>query len=454
MIKSVRVLIITIFCVCGINSFAQSTILNGSWEGKLVINPEMALRLVINIADCEGENPVVTMDSPDQGAYGIPMSINFISSDSLNVEVKQLMLKYKGKIKGDSIPGEFSQGPLTLPLTLKVKNTSLNRPQTPKGPFPYITEEVSFPSALDEANLFGTLSMPNNDITDVPVVLLVSGSGIQNRDEEIFEHKPFAVIADYLARNGIASLRYDDRGFDKSTGLFPNPTTQENAMDALGGINFLKEKGFSKIGIIGHSEGGLIADKVASNSDLIDFIIEIGGPTVPGDSILIFQNEYLLRDGGMPEEYISMYIDAMRGMFESQKEMNPTPFDETRYEIFSEENISNPVLAPLARNLKENFSDLAPWLKFFINYDPMLDIRKISVPIFMIFGENDTQVPPSINVPILKNEFPEIRIKVYPELNHLMQHSKTGKITEYADIVETFSTEVLEDIKSFILSVE
>ncbi|MCH5222796.1 MAG: alpha/beta fold hydrolase [Muribaculaceae bacterium] len=449
-----KLILIISLIIFGLQCRSQALTLDGSWEGKYRINPELGLRLVINISGSESENPVVTLDSPDQGAYGIPMSINYISSDSLNVEVKQLMLNYKGKIFGDSIPGEFSQGPIKSLLTLRPKKTTLNRPQTPKPPFSYLSEEVSFPSALDGADLYGTLSLPSQEIADIPVVLLVSGSGTQNRDEEIFEHKPFAVIADYLARNGVASLRYDDRGFDKATGLSPNPTTQENAMDALGGINFLKEKGFTKIGIIGHSEGGLIADKIASESDIIDFIIEIGGPAVPGDSILIFQNEFLLKDGGLPDEYIAMYIDAMKGIFESQKDVNPIPFDESNYEIFSKSGLANPVLAPLARNLKENFVDLAPWLKYFINYNPVSDLKKILVPILMIYGENDTQVPPSLNVPVLKQDFPEINVKVYPQLNHLMQHSKTGKITEYADIEETISPEVLEDIKDFILSIK
>ncbi|MCH5230164.1 MAG: alpha/beta fold hydrolase [Muribaculaceae bacterium] len=431
---------------------AQPSDLNGSWEGKLMINPEMGLRLVVNISGSDGEDAVITMDSPDQGAYGIPMQIEFVSSDSLNVTVPQLMLRYKGKLEGDSINGDFSQGPLNLPLVLKPKVTTLNRPQTPLPPFPYLTEDVVFYSSLDNASLYGTLCFPESDIKDTPVVLLVSGSGTQNRDEEIFEHKPFAVIADYLARNGIASLRYDDRGFDKSTGLSPNPTTLENSMDAVGGVNFLKEKGFDKIGIIGHSEGGLIADKVANMGNLIDFIVEIGGPAVPGDSILIFQNEFLLKDGGLPDNYVAMYIEAMKGMFESQKDIDPVAFDENQYAIFSQENLSNPVLEPLARNLRENFSTLAPWLKYFINYDPIIDLRNISIPILMLYGENDTQVPPSLNVPVLLEKTPDIKVNVYPELNHLMQHSKTGKIKEYAEIEETISPQVLEDIKNFIIS--
>lgn len=434
--------------------WAQSSNLDGSWEGKLMINPEMGLRLVINITGSEGEVASITMDSPDQGAYGIPMQIDFVSSDSLNVTVPQLMLRYKGKLEGDSIRGDFSQGPLNLPLSLKQKVTTLNRPQTPQPPFPYSSEEVIFKSALDNADLYGTLTIPGYNFNQIPVVLLISGSGTQNRDEEIFEHKPFAVIADYLARNGIASLRYDDRGFDKSTGLLPNPTTYENSMDALGGVNYLKEKGFSKIGIIGHSEGGLIADKVANYGNLIDFIVEIGGPALPGDSILIYQNEFLLKDGGLPDNFIGMYMDAMRGMFKSQKDVNPVEFDETKYAIFSPENLSNPVLAPLAKNLRDNFSNLAPWLRYFINYDPIPDIKNISVPILMLYGENDTQVPPSLNVPVLNENIPGINVKVYPELNHLMQNSQTGKITEYADLEETISPEVLEDIKQFIQSIE
>ena len=454
MSKGFFTIILTVIgVISGLNSHAQTLNLNGSWEGKLMINPEMGIRLVINIKDSEGEDAVITMDSPDQGAYGIPMQIDFISPDSLNVAVFQLMLRYKGKLEGDSIAGEFSQGPLNLPLTLRPKVTTLNRPQTPEGPFPYLTEDIIFQSGLDNANIHGTLTLPNENIGDTKAVILVSGSGTQNRDEEIFEHKPFAVLADYLARNGIASLRYDDRGFDKSTGLSPNPTTYENAMDAIGGINFLKEKGFKKVGIIGHSEGGLIADQIDNRGNFLDFIIEMGGPSVSGDSILIFQNEFLLRDGGMPQEVVSMYIDAMRGMFESQKEKNPIPFDETKYEIFSSQNLSNPVIAPLAKNLRDNFLNLAPWIKYFINYDPIDDIRNIQIPALFIYGENDTQVPPSINLPPLEN-LKNITIKVYPRLNHLMQHSKTGKVTEYAQIEETISQEVLVDITNFILSID
>lgn len=444
--------------LCGIllsfpGLFAGTSNLDGNWEGKLMISPEMGLRLGVNITDCEGE-AAVTMDSPDQGAYGIPMQVDFICSDSLIVAVPRLMLKYEARLKADSITGVFTQGPLSFPLILKRKTATWVRPQTPRPPFPYITEDVIIQSCLDNANLYGTLSMPDKTLSKTPAVLLISGSGTQNRDEELFGHRPFAVISDNLARHGIASLRYDDRGFDESTGLTPNLTTYENAMDALGGINFLRQKGFSKIGIIGHSEGGQIADMIAKDGSLVDFIVELGGPAVPGDSILIYQNEFLLRDGGMPNAYISMYLEAMRGMFRSQKDIDPEPFDEHKYAIFSPENLANPVLAPLARNLRENFSSLTPWLRYFINYDPAADLKGISIPVLMLYGEKDTQVAPALNVPALEKINPNIRIKVYPDLNHLMQHSTTGKITEYAEIEETISPEVLEDIRLFIRSLE
>lgn len=426
--------------------------LNGSWEGKLNITPETGLRLVLNIMGAGTESPSVTMDSPDQGAYGIPMQIDFLNNDSICISMAQLMMSYKGKLNNDTIFGNFLQGGLKLPLFLTPKDSSLNRPQTPQPPFPYNSEEVSFPSDLDNASLYGTLLFPANANEETPFVILISGSGTQNRDEELFEHKPFAVIADYLARNGIGSLRYDDRGFDTSTGLSPNPTSYENALDAGGAIKFLKEKGFRKIGIIGHSEGGLIADMLAANEENINFVIEIGGPAVSGDSILVFQNEFLLRDGKLPEEYISMYITAMKGIFESLKDSDPNNFDETNYEIFSDKWALNPVVAPLAKNLKDNFLNPNPWIRYFINYDPLDDIKKITVPVLFIYGDNDTQVPPALNVPILEKEYPEARIKVYPELNHLMQHSKTGKVTEYPEIEETISPEVLNDIKLFILS--
>lgn len=425
--------------------------LDGKWEGKVKISPQVALRLVINIAGSDTDNPSVTMDSPDQNSYGISMRVKYIDNDSISVGVDQLSLNYNGKLENDTIKGNFSQGMFSVPLDLTTVITKANRPQTPLPPFDYVTEEVSFPSCLDKAGLNGTLSAPDGFDYNTPVVVLMSGSGTQNRDEELFEHKPFAVIADYLARNGVATLRYDDRGFDPSTGLKPNSTTYDNAMDAKGAVEYLRERGFKNIGLLGHSEGGLMADILASKDGNIKFVIEVGGPSVSGDEILIAQNGFLLRDGKMPEEYVTMYEDAMRGIFNSQKDKDAVPFIESDYALFSAESAANPVLAPLAKNLKENFMNLPPWLHYFINYDPLPDIKKIKAPVFFIYGEKDMQVSPQLNVGPLKETLgTSAMIKVYPGLNHLMQHCSTGMISEYGQIEETFAPEVLEDILKFI----
>ena len=446
--KGVKVLISGVLLCCLGSANARG--LEGSWEGKLEISPEMGLKIVFNIRGEETNTATVTMDSPDQGAYGIPMTVNYLENDSIDVSYPQLAINYRGKKTENSIEGVFTQGGLSLTVGLRPK-TETRRPQTPQEPFDYNVEDVEILSAMDNAVLRGTLTTPVYFSKETPIVVLISGSGTQNRDEEIFEHKPFAVIADHLAKNGIGSLRYDDRGFDVSMGLKPNSTTKENALDALGAVNYLKDKGFKKIGLIGHSEGGLIADQLAAEGNDIAFVVEIGGPSVGGDDILIDQNAVLLRDALMPENYIAMYLEAMKGMFRSQKETDPTPFDESEYEIFSEKWASNPIVAPLAKNLKETFYELQPWLKQFINYNPINDIQKIDVPLLMIYGEKDTQVSPSLNVPVLEAEAKNAIVKVYPGLNHLMQHCKTGKVKEYGEIEETISTEVLQDITSFIL---
>lgn len=431
---------------------AEESAISGSWIGKLEFSPEHSLRVVLNIKHSSESESSVTMDSPDQGAYGIPMLIAYIDNDSISVTYPQQSIAYCGRLDCNAIKGTFRQGLLNMSLTLSPKSVVQKRPQTPRPPFTYQSEDLKFQSPRDGAMLYGTMCCPPDATTDTPVVVMVSGSGLQNRDEEIFEHKPFAVIADYLARNGIASLRYDDRGYDKSTGYPPNDDTYQNAMDAKGAIAYLKALGFSHIGIIGHSEGGLIADILAAEGNDIDFIVEIGGPAVSGDNILIYQNEFIFKDAKMPDNYVSMYADALRGVMDSHKKSGPIQFDESRYEIFSDKWKNDPVVAPLVKSLKDNFYQPTPWLRYFINYNPIIDIKKITVPLFMIYGEKDTQVPPSINVPVLEACAPHVKVKTYQGLNHLMQHCLTGKVTEYSAIEETISPEVLEDIKTFILS--
>ena len=426
----------------------------GKWEGKLAIRPNMALRLVLNVSNEDSGNYTVTMDSPDQGAYGIATNVIYMGTDSINIAVPMLKVNYTGSLSNDTITGIFSQGGLKMPLSLVRVDTSLKRPQTPVPPFPYTSAEIAFPSALDGQMLYGTITLPEGANHNTPFAIFISGSGTQNRDEEIFGHKPFAVIADYLARNGIAALRYDDRGYDVRLGIAPNQTSKENSLDALGAIKYLQNNGYNRIGLIGHSEGALIADMLGAKDDdnIIKFVVEIGGPAVAGDKILLYQNQIALNDEDIPEEVTSMYLTALKGVFDSQKEDVASTFIESEYEIFSDKWRNNPVVQTLAANIKKNLLSLPPWIKYYINYNPIDDIKKLKMPVFFIYGEKDTQVPAELNLPILNKEIPSANIKIYPELNHCMQHALTGRVSEYEKIEETFSPVVLQDIVDFILS--
>ena len=385
--------------------------MDGVWTGKLNVGPQ-TLTLVLHVAHEATGNVVCSLDSPDQGAMNIPVKSDYCSADSISVSLEQLGLSYQGRLKDDEIVGTFTQG-LAFPLTLKRGEETLKRPQNPMEPFPYKTEEVTFTNATDKATLVGTLSYPiAYKKGKTPVVLMVTGSGQENRDEEIFGHKPFLVIADYLARHGVASLRYDDRGFSKSTGGdVKHATTADFARDAASGIEFLRTlKCFSKVGVLGHSEGGSIAFMLGAKGK-VDFVISMAGIGVRGDTALTAQANRLLELSGQPMRLSTLQYRVNAYMKKS------------------------------------------PWLNFFMDYDPSGDISKALCPVMAINGERDVQVISSLNLIGIKahlTENPKNFVKEYPALNHLFQHCTTGNVSEYRMIEETISPEVLEDIVRFI----
>ena len=385
--------------------------MDGVWTGKLNVGPQ-TLTLVLHVAHETSGNAVCSLDSPDQGAMNIPVKSDYCSADSIRVSLEQLGLSYQGRLKGDEIVGTFTQG-MAFPLTLKRGEEKLKRPQNPVEPFPYKTEEVTFTNATDKATLVGTLSYPiAYKKGKTPVVLMVTGSGQENRDEEIFGHKPFLVIADYLARHGVASLRYDDRGFSKSTGGdVKHATTADFAWDAASGIEFLHTlKCFSKVGVLGHSEGGSIAFILGAKGK-VDFVISMAGIGVRGDTALTAQANRLLELSGQPMRLSTLQYRVNAYMKKS------------------------------------------PWLNFFMDYDPSGDISKTLCPVMAINGERDVQVISSLNLIGIKahlTENPKNFVKEYPALNHLFQHCTTGNVSEYRMIEETISPEVLEDIVRFI----
>lgn len=437
------------------SSFLCAQSLIGSWNGSINIG-QKSLPLVIHISNVNGENKCL-LDSPDQGAKGIPTVLDYLSNDSIALRVPAIGVSYNGKMGDGLIKGTFCQSGMRLPLNLKPGNFVRERKQTPSTPLPYPTEEVTFKNTEDNAVLSGTISYPMTytyDAEKVPVVLFVTGSGQQNRDEELMGHKPFAVLADYLAKKGIASLRYDDRGFGKSTGDLTHATSHTFMTDALAGIDYLKSTGkFSKIGIIGHSEGGLIAFMAASEKpEDVDFIVSLAGTAVRGDKILLKQNEILLSANPSTALQATDYCKVLQKIFQhliDKKSIENAKDIVNGYA--TEVNAKLPV--PVLQNLQTVLKTSNPWLNYFLSYDPTSAIQKTACPVMAINGEKDKQVDAAINMTALKKLLPKNEnhlLKTYTGLNHLFQHCSSGDVNEYAQIEETISPEVMEDIARWI----
>jgi pimeloyl-ACP methyl ester carboxylesterase len=394
-----RFLTLALACI-GITASAQN--ISVTWNGELDAGM-MKLAFVLHVDN----DSTCRLDSPDQGAKDIAGQVAFISTDSILVKMPKLVALYGGRLVDGELRGTFVQGLTALPLTLKQGSLVRRRPQTPQPPYPYETEEVTFTNDKAGATLAGTLTIPADAKC---VLLMVTGSGAQNRDEEVFEHKPFAVIADRLARAGIATLRYDDRATGKSIGgMDANVTTKDFAEDAAAGIEWLRSsKRFKKVGILGHSEGGSIAFMLGAQKK-VDFIVSLAGPAVTGDSILLAQNKLLGGDAAK-----DLTIEKLREMPQIKQ---------------------------------------SPWIQWFIDYDPQNDIAKIKCPVMALNGSKDCQVVASQSVPALRRTLPKNKqnlIKQYDGLNHLFQHCKTGLPIEYGTIEETFSEEVIRDIITWV----
>lgn len=346
------------------------------------------------------------------------------------------------------------------------------RPQTPVEPFPYKVEEIVFKNAAEGAVLAGTLTYPvgygEKKRSKVPVVVMVTGSGIQNRDEEVFGHKPFAVIADWLARNGIASLRYDDRGAGGSKGPLVGLTTENFASDAGAAVEYLRgiEK-FGKVGVLGHSEGGTVALMLAGEK-IPDFIISLAGVATQGVNCIVWQNEVLLQQQGAPKEWAENYGKALSGVYTERiirfKESLSSGIDSVRLrggaipdaqqfvqQMCRRDSISLPLNLMLNLALVASKENL--WLDWLVLYDPAEIIGKIKCPVMAVNGSLDMQVPAQANLGVLRELLPGNKknlIKEYPGKNHLFQNCTTGSVQEYESIEETISQDVLEEITVWI----
>ena len=419
-------------------SFAHfSMAQTGTWSGKLDIQGTK-LTLVFHLDD---QNP--TMDSPDQGAKGIPIQVTRTDSGKITVKVPSIGATYEGQWTVKQILGSFKQMGVSLPLTLTPGEEKLNRPQTPQGPFPYATEEVSFTNG--NAVLKGTLVLPEGYSRKTPVLIMVTGSGLQNRDEEIFEHKPFAVIADALARAGIATLRYDDRGFGESTGDIINCTTEDLKNDALAGIHLLRER-FDQVGVIGHSEGGTIALMLAAEKKA-DFIVSLAGMVVSGKETLLWQNRVALMAAGIPEKTVDNYCKALEEAYDAIIGGKPLP---------SADKYGLP--AALAQNYGAAIMQLqTPYMKYFLALDARPLLAGITCPVLALNGTKDTQVEYESNLGALRSGLPanpKNSTDAVEGVNHLFQHCTTGAFAEYRDIEETFAPEALEKMVQWLQEIK
>lgn len=444
----------------------NSKVITGNWQGTL--NAGVSLRIIIHITQ-QGDSLVSTLDSPDQGITGIPSTKTTLAGNAIEIEFPIIKSKYKGTVVADSniINGLWLQG---APLPLKLKKTdapvTFDRPQEPTLPLPYKTEEVTFENKnADSVWLSGTLSIPEGK-GPFPAVVLISGSGPQNRDEFLLGHKPFYVLSDYLVRRGVIVLRYDDRGVAASTGDHNAATSADFAEDANAAVAYLrsrKDLDIDKIGLIGHSEGGLIAPLAASKNKKIDFLVLMAGTGLPGDSILKLQGDLIARAAGMPDTLV-YYQNLMRsGMIEIAKRENN--MDSMRAKLIAFNKTFLPTIpADILSSLGMTANDTTVavnayaniWMHYFLTYDPRPVLEKTKIPVLAINGTNDLQVPAAENLAAIDAALKKAGNRHYStisfdKLNHLFQPSETGAPFEYGKIAITIDPPVLEAIGDWIL---
>jgi pimeloyl-ACP methyl ester carboxylesterase len=441
---------------------ASAQDISGTWKGALNIQGS-ELPLAFNISESDGTY-TTTLDSPNQGAYGVPISTITFKDNQLTIKEAKIGMEYTATYVDGVFKGTFKQMGQTFPLDLVKgeREVAKVKPQEPKKPYPYATEEVVFTNEKAENIKFsGTLTLPKN-VNNPPVAILISGSGPQDRNEELLGHKPFLVLADHLTRKGIAVLRYDDRGTAKSEGDFSSATSFDFADDAEAAMKYLQTRGdvidVNKIGFIGHSEGGLIAPIIAARNSNVAFCVLLAGPGVDGTEILLTQGKRAAELENYPAEDIATSQKASRKIYKicanyqgeaSKKEIRAI-FDELKANITSERGKAELTETAINQQIQTFTS---PWMRTFLGYDPQPYLVKVNCPVLAVNGEKDFQVLPKLNLEGIKKGLQhnkDVTIKEFKDLNHLFQTSETGAFSEYADIEETFAPVALNFVSDWI----
>ncbi len=435
--------------------------LSGSWSG--ILDAGQKLRVVFNFTQ-SGDSLSATMDSPDQQVFGLPVRSVVFSDPLLTLQMDTPPVEYSGELTDGVIKGTFKQMGYEFPLELtrgEVEKPVLVRPQEPKEPFPYRVEDVRFNNKQADLALAGTLTLPEGKGV-YPAVILVSGSGPQNRDEELLGHKPFLVIADHFTRNGLAVLRYDDRGVGESEGDFGAATTADLLSDALAAVEYLKTReDIGDIGIAGHSEGGIIAPMAASLSPDVKGIVLMAGTGVRGDKLLLMQSEAFMRVAGASKKDIKEARDANRAIYDivlangdinsvktEIRQLAEASFDKGSWELpkgVDKDTMINQLATEIGN----------PWMIHFLRLDPAVALRKVQCPVLAINGTKDLQVPYKPNLKAIGKALKQAKNKDYTllklkGLNHLFQECETGAFEEYAVIEQTIAPAALDAMTNWL----
>ncbi|NGX37154.1 MAG: Esterase EstD [Chlamydiae bacterium] len=448
----------------------------GDWSGELDIGP-MKLTLVLHAMEDQAGNLIAKIDCLEQNMLGVPVNAISFQNSSLKFEMSSLKADFEGIFKKgqNEISGKFNQAGLSLPLTFRPGTQvaePLKRPQEPIQPFPYKEEEVAYQNPLAEGvTLSGTLTLPKGS-GPFPVVLLIAGSGALNRNEEVCGHKIFLVLADHLTRQGIGVLRVDKRGVGKSTGNYEIATSEDFAKDVIAGIEYLKtrkEVNPDQIGLIGHSEGGLVAPMAATKTKDVAFIVLMAGLGVNGEEILLTQGSLIQKADNVPEEHVLLEHELRSDLFKVIKEESNLKIAEKRLrEVYAKHLASLPQSQRkeagensyekiIEETLESSIKRVnTPWFRFFLTFEPSNALQQIKAPLLALNGELDLQVQPAQNLPVISKALEEAGNQDYtiaelPRLNHLFQTCETGALTEYAKIEETISPKALNLISDWIL---
>jgi uncharacterized protein len=473
-------------CFCsilflGVNSSAQN--ITGTWQGNLNVQGNQ-IPVVFHISKDSANKSIASFDSPSQHAFNLPCSEVILKDDSLILMMDIIKGKYAGQLSKDKkqMDGVWFQGAVSLPLLI-TKTSEIaevkqhKRPQTPKPPFPYNSNDVVYMNAANSLQYGATFTYPKMDSANLsvkaktyPAVILITGSGQQDRDETLFDHKPFAIIADYLTRNGFAVLRVDDRGIGKSTGIFAEATTADFATDVEVSLDFLKKQpqvNKEKIGLIGHSEGGMIAPIVADERKEIKFIVLLAGPGIPIIDLMDQQIEAVsMSEGSSPTE-AKASGQLMHIVWEEagKNEDSATTVKNIRMKIKTwSKTLDTATLAKIKGNDTSSVNSQiaqamaalnSKWYKYFISFNPQPYLQKLNCKVLALNGSKDVQViaEPNLNgirTSLKKSKSPEYEVIEIPGLNHLFQTCIKCSPSEYNDLEESFSPKALEIIGNWL----